>query len=244
MLWCLKQFQMQVKWIMEYCDIVTCHLQVVIVLNYNTVPDFHTTNDSMLISLFYLHQPSWIHNTGTIKISLNHTLLITLYYNAHKVLTLMLNLHRLTSCTLLYTWFQSALLVWLHRYYLSITDTITITITLTLTLTITITVCLGILLTYIAKGWTSTNSKHVSRDPYQLLLCDITAPAPAAIHMENTACSTVACWLTAAEMCLPQHCIAMGAVWHGTDKTLLSLLLPIFTSCKRPNLSHCILCIH
>jgi hypothetical protein len=73
-------------------------------------------------------------------------------------------------------------------------------------------------LTYIAEGPTSTSSKHISRDPYQVLLCDVTAhaqadghtgntscdghllllcdvttPAPAARHTGNTACSTVAC---------------------------------------------------
>jgi hypothetical protein len=71
-------------------------------------------------------------------------------------------------------------------------------------------------LTRIAEGPTLTNSKHISRDPYSLLLCDITThpqadrhagnmshdghillmcditnPTPTARHMENTACSTV-----------------------------------------------------
>jgi hypothetical protein len=32
-------------------------------------------------------------------------------------------------------------------------------------------------LTYIAEGPTSTNSKHISRDPYPLLLCDVTVHA-------------------------------------------------------------------
>jgi hypothetical protein len=57
----------------------------------------------------------------------------------------------------------------------------------------TISVSLGILFTYIAKGQTSTNSKHISHDPYLLLLCDVTTSAPAAGHMEKTACSTVVC---------------------------------------------------
>jgi hypothetical protein len=30
-------------------------------------------------------------------------------------------------------------------------------------------------LTYIAEGPTSTNSKHISHDPYPVLLCDVTA---------------------------------------------------------------------
>jgi hypothetical protein len=61
------------------------HLQVVTTINYNTVPDFHTTNHSRLIYLVYLHQSSRIYNIGTIKVSLNHTLPIPLHYNTYKV---------------------------------------------------------------------------------------------------------------------------------------------------------------
>jgi hypothetical protein len=38
--------------------------------------------------------------TGTIKVSLNHTLQISLYYSTHKVFKSHVNLHQLTSCTL------------------------------------------------------------------------------------------------------------------------------------------------
>jgi hypothetical protein len=34
---------------------------------------------------------------------------------------------------------------------------------------------------------------NMSRDGHPLLICDVTAPAPATGHTENTACSTVAC---------------------------------------------------
>jgi hypothetical protein len=37
-------------------------------------------------------------------------------------------------------------------------------------------------LTYIAEGPTSTNSKHISLDPYSLLLCDVTAHPKANRH--------------------------------------------------------------
>jgi hypothetical protein len=72
-------------------------------------------------------------------------------------------------------------------------------------------------LTYIAERPTSVNSKHISRDPYSLLLCDVIAhpqadghagnmsrdrhvllmcdvtdPTPTVGHTENTACSIVA----------------------------------------------------
>jgi hypothetical protein len=83
--------------------------------------------------------------------------------------------------------------------------------------TISLSASSGILLTYIVNGPTSTKKKHISRDPYLLLLydvtvhlqadgtlrkhmscdahlllmCDITTPAPAVRHMENTAYSTV-----------------------------------------------------
>jgi hypothetical protein len=145
------------------------HLQVVTTINYNTVPDFHTTDHSTLISLVSLHQSSWIYNTETIKVSLNHTFPISLHYNTHKVFKSHI---KSSQPDLLYS---SLLLVATHSacfpcYYLSIA----------------ITVCLGILLTYIAEGQTSTNSKHISRDPCLLLLCDVTAPAPAARHAENS----------------------------------------------------------
>jgi hypothetical protein len=43
----------------------------------------------------------------------------------------------------------------------------------------TLSASLGTLFTYIAEGQTSTKSKHISHDPYPLLLCDITAHAQA-----------------------------------------------------------------
>jgi hypothetical protein len=67
------------------------YLQVVTTTKYNTVTDFHTTNHSTLIFSVYFHYSSlsvsWqrIYNTGTIKVSLNHALPISLYYNTHKV---------------------------------------------------------------------------------------------------------------------------------------------------------------
>jgi hypothetical protein len=64
------------------------HLQVVITINYNTVPDFYTTKHSTLISSVYLHCSSQIYHTGTIQVSLNHTLPI-------KSSNHMSNLHRL-----------------------------------------------------------------------------------------------------------------------------------------------------
>jgi hypothetical protein len=54
---------------------------------------------------------------------------------------------------------------------------------------------LGTLLTYIAKGRTSTNRKHISHDPYPQLLCDVTTHAQADRHAGNT-CHVMAtyCW--------------------------------------------------
>jgi hypothetical protein len=62
-------------------------LQVVTTINYNTVPDFHTTKHSTLLSSVYLHDFSRIYNTGTIKVSLNHTLPIPLHSGTRKVFT-------------------------------------------------------------------------------------------------------------------------------------------------------------
>jgi hypothetical protein len=67
--------------VIEFID----HLQVVTKINYTTVTDFHTTVHSTLASSFYLYYPSRIYNIGTIKVSLNHTLPISLYYSIHKV---------------------------------------------------------------------------------------------------------------------------------------------------------------
>jgi hypothetical protein len=67
------------------------HSQVVITTKYNTVTDFHTTNHSSLIYSVYFQYSSlsvsWqqIHNTGTIKVSLNHTFPISLHCNTLKV---------------------------------------------------------------------------------------------------------------------------------------------------------------
>jgi hypothetical protein len=66
------------------------HSQVVDTAKYNTVTDFHTRNHSTLVYSVYFHlsslSVSWqrIYNTGTIKVSLNHTLPISLYYSTHK----------------------------------------------------------------------------------------------------------------------------------------------------------------
>jgi hypothetical protein len=57
------------------------HLQVVTTINYNTIADLHN-----LQSLHTnLSLSSWIYNTGTIKVSLNHTLPMSLCYSTHKV---------------------------------------------------------------------------------------------------------------------------------------------------------------
>jgi hypothetical protein len=47
---------------------------------------------------------------------------------------------------------------------------------------------------------------------------DVTAPVSAVRHAENTACSTVVCWFSAAAMCLPQRCVATSAVQHRTAR--------------------------
>jgi hypothetical protein len=62
------------------------HLQVVIAINYNTVPDFYTTKHSAVISSACLHCSSWLYHTGTIQVSLNHTPPTSLYYNTYKVI--------------------------------------------------------------------------------------------------------------------------------------------------------------
>jgi hypothetical protein len=52
-------------------------LQVVTTINYNTVLDFYTTKHYTLISV-YLHSSSRIYHTGTIQVSLYHTLPVSL----------------------------------------------------------------------------------------------------------------------------------------------------------------------
>jgi hypothetical protein len=67
------------------------NLQVVTASNYNTGADFHSTNHSTFIFSVYFHwsslSVSWqrIYNAGTINVSLNHTLLISLYYSTQEV---------------------------------------------------------------------------------------------------------------------------------------------------------------
>jgi hypothetical protein len=67
------------------------HLQVVTTSTCNTVTDFHTTNHSMLIFSVYFHLSSlsiswkWICSAGTVEVSLNYTLPVSLYYITHKV---------------------------------------------------------------------------------------------------------------------------------------------------------------
>jgi hypothetical protein len=67
------------------------HFQVVTTNNYYTFADLHTPNHSTLIFLVYFHRASlffsWhrIYNTGTIKVSLNHTFPISLYCSTCKV---------------------------------------------------------------------------------------------------------------------------------------------------------------
>jgi hypothetical protein len=67
------------------------HSHVITTNKYNTVTDFHTTKYSALVFSVYFHgsslSVSWqrIYNTGTIKVSLNYTLPISLYDSPHKV---------------------------------------------------------------------------------------------------------------------------------------------------------------
>jgi hypothetical protein len=61
------------------------NLQVVTTINYNIVPDFHIKKHSTLISSVYLHYSSRIYNTGSIKVTLNHTLPTSLCHSKHKV---------------------------------------------------------------------------------------------------------------------------------------------------------------
>jgi hypothetical protein len=61
------------------------HLLVVSTINYNTVTDVHATKHSTLISSVYLHYPSRNYNTVAIKVSLNHTLPILLYYSTYNI---------------------------------------------------------------------------------------------------------------------------------------------------------------
>jgi hypothetical protein len=61
------------------------NLQVVTTINYYLLLLYTIYNHSTLISSVYLHLSSWIYNTGTIKVSLNHTLPISLHNSTHKV---------------------------------------------------------------------------------------------------------------------------------------------------------------
>jgi hypothetical protein len=138
--------------------------------------------------------------------SLNYALPIPLHYSTHKVSK---------------SHFTGRLLIPLVR----LSHTLTVTSSSNsicsrdsfATISFSAALSLGIPLTYIAEGRTSTNSKHISSDPYPLLLwrhrtcaadghagntsrdghllliCDVTAPASVTQHTENTACSTVAC---------------------------------------------------
>jgi hypothetical protein len=61
------------------------HLDVVTTNNYNTVTDFRTTKHSTLLSSVCLPYSSRIYNTGTIKVSLHHTLPISLHCSIPEV---------------------------------------------------------------------------------------------------------------------------------------------------------------
>jgi hypothetical protein len=112
------------------------YLEVVTTNNYNTIADFHTTKHSTLISSVYLHQSSRIYNTGAIKVSLNHTLPIPLYYSTQKVF----KAHVKSSLAdLLYS---SVLLVPIRSELIAHGSS------------------------YIAAERTRTYSKHISRDYY------------------------------------------------------------------------------
>jgi hypothetical protein len=82
--------QSRIRWLKSDFGLVigfTDQLQVVTTINCNNVPDFHSRKHSTLISSVYLHLPSRIYNTGTTKVSLNHTLPISLYYSTRKIFT-------------------------------------------------------------------------------------------------------------------------------------------------------------
>jgi hypothetical protein len=77
------------------------NLQVKTVITLLLIYTFY--NHFTLIFPVYFHQSSlsaswqWIYNTGTIEVSLNHTLPIPLYYSTHRSSIHTLNLHRSTS---------------------------------------------------------------------------------------------------------------------------------------------------
>jgi hypothetical protein len=71
-------------WLKTELGLVIGYLEVVTTNNYNSVTDIHTTKHSTLLASVHLHQSSRIYNTGTIKVSLNHTLSISLYYSTHE----------------------------------------------------------------------------------------------------------------------------------------------------------------
>lgn len=67
------------------------HSQVAATNNHNSVADFHFTNHPTLIFSAHFHQSSLsiscqrIYNTGTIKVSLNYAVPMSLYYSTCKV---------------------------------------------------------------------------------------------------------------------------------------------------------------
>jgi hypothetical protein len=89
----------------------------------------------------------------------------------------MQNLHRLTSCSLLGSWFQFALFACFRR-----------------TISASMTNSELLSLTFIAEGLTSTNSKYISRDPYPLLLCHVIAHAQLMETQETRHVTATHCW--------------------------------------------------
>jgi hypothetical protein len=71
--------------------------------------------------------------------------------------------------------------VWFHYYYFSLWRTQNSKLR-------------TLSLTYIAREQTSTNSKHISRALYPLLLCDITAHAQRTDMQETCHVTTTYCW--------------------------------------------------
>jgi hypothetical protein len=124
---------------------------VVTTNNCNTITDFHTTKHSSLISSVYLHESSRIYNTGTIKVSVNHTLPIPLHSSTRNVFKPRV---KSSQADFLYS-----------SIHLELTACLLVRVFLPLLLTHN---CLEqiLSLSYTAAERTWTYNKHISRDRY------------------------------------------------------------------------------
>jgi hypothetical protein len=129
------------------------HLEVVTTINYNTVPDFYTTEHSTLISSVSLHCSSRIYHTGTMQVSLDYTLQVLHINRVFQSHFKSSQVDELSSSTM--------------NSELSTQNPVTHQPTISLQLTLLNWNCTNCELfwTYTAEGWTLTNSKHISRDP-------------------------------------------------------------------------------